>query len=93
MQITITKGERSDRIDIQRCASDRVSTTFPHKGPVPHDAVHFYVEDELRISDGFWGMVAGGRHPEEIQEIAKAAGHASAKRASVPDVSIVPVFA
>lgn len=92
MQITITKGERSDRIDIDRSASDCVSTTFPHKGPVPHDAVHYFVERELGIGQGFWGMVAGGRHPEEIAGIAKAAGHASAKRASVPDAAIVPIL-
>jgi hypothetical protein len=92
MQITITKGERSDRIDIVRSADDRVSTTFPHKGPVPHDAVHFFVEEELCLGQGFWGMVADGRHPQEIAGIAKAAGHASASRAAIPDVSIVPIL-
>ena len=92
MQITITKGEQSDRIDIVRSTTDRVSTTFPHKGPVPHDAVHFYVEKGLGICEAFWGMVADGRHPEEIAGIAKSAGHASAKRARVPDPSIVPIL-
>ena len=92
MQITITKGEQSDRIDIVRSADDRVSATFPHKGAVPHDAVHFYVEKELGIREGFWGMVAAGRHPEEIGAIAKAAGHASAKRAGIPDPSIIPIL-
>jgi hypothetical protein len=44
------------------------------------------------MTNGFWGMVAAGRHPEEIAAIAKAAGHASAKRASMPDRSIVPAL-
>ena len=35
-----------------------------HGGPVsvalPHDIVHFAVEDELGIADGIWGAIAGG---------------------------------
>ena len=92
MRITITKGERSDRIHVLREVGTEASTSFPHKGPVPHDAVHFFEERGLGIAGGFWGMVAAGRHPEEIADIAKAAGHASAKRAGVPDPSIVPII-
>jgi len=92
MRITITKGERSDRIDVTRPNGGEVSTSFPHKGPIPHDAVHFFVEAGLGITDGFWGMVAAGRHPEEIAGIASEAGHASAKRACVPDPAIIPII-
>jgi hypothetical protein len=89
MRITITKGEREDRIEAVRTDGSSVRTSFPHKGPMPHDAVHFYVESTLGIANAFWGMVAGGRHPEEIAGIAKAAGHASASRAAVPEESII----
>ena len=89
MRITIIKGEREDRIEAVRQDGSSVRTSFPHKGPIPHDAVHFYVESALQIADAFWGMVAAGRHPEEVAEIAKAGGHASAKRASEADGSIV----
>ena len=89
MRITITKGEREDEIEAVRADGSSVRTSFPHKGPIPHDAVHFYVESSLSIRDGFWGMIAAGRHPEEVQEIAKAGGHASAKRGTVPQTSIV----
>ena len=89
MRITITKGERQDEIEAVRADGSSVRTSFPHKGPVPHDAVHFYVESSLAIGDAFWGMVAAGRHPDEVQEIARAGGHASAKRAAVPQSSIV----
>jgi hypothetical protein len=89
MQITITKGECADRIEAVRADGSSVHTSFPHKGPVPHDAVHFYVESTLAIPDAFWGMVARGEHPEAIAALAKAAGHASAARAMVPDESIV----
>jgi hypothetical protein len=84
VRITITKGQSEDRLDIDRDDGSRVSTIFPHKGPIPHDFVHLAVESELGFDRGFWGMVAAGHHPEAIQEMAKAAGHASAKRAEVP---------
>jgi hypothetical protein len=91
MRITIIKGEREDRIDAIRADGSEVRTTFPHKGPLPHDLVHLVVESQLGIDDGFWGMVANGRHPEEIAAIAKAEGHASATRATVPGKSIVAI--
>jgi hypothetical protein len=92
MRITITKGERDDRIEVRRPDGSTVSTRFPRKGPVPHDATHYVVESALGIADGFWGLVADGHHPEEVAELAKAAGHASAKRASAPEPSIVAIL-
>lgn len=92
MRIAITKGQAEDRIAIQRGDGTHAQTTFPKKGPVPHDAVHWFVERELRLRSAFWGMVAAGRHPEAIAEIAKAAGHASASRADVPDAGIVELL-
>ena len=32
----------------------------PVTGRLPHDLVHFSVEDELGIADGIWGAIAGG---------------------------------
>jgi hypothetical protein len=32
----------------------------PVSGKMPHDLVHFAVEDELGIADGIWGAIAGG---------------------------------
>src|SRR3990170_6706374 len=92
MEIVITKGEREDSIEARRADGTSVVTSFPKKGPVPHDAVHFFVETELGLGDAFWGTVASGRHPEEVQEIAKAGGHASAVRGSTPKPSIVPLI-
>ena len=89
MRITITKGEREDRLDIERPDGSRAATQFPHKGPIPHDFVHYAVESELGFDRGFWGLVESGHHPEEVQDIAKAAGHASAKRAQVPSADFV----
>jgi len=89
MRITITKGEKEDRLDMERADGSRASTSFPHKGPIPHDFVHFAVESELGLERGFWGLVESGHHPAEVQDIAKAAGHASAKRAQVPSPDFV----
>ena len=89
MRITITKGEKVDRLDMERADGSRASTSFPHKGPIPHDFVHYAVESELGFRRGFWGLVESGHHPQEVQEIAKAAGHASAKRAQVPSDDFV----
>jgi len=92
MQIAITKGRELDRIVITRTDGSLAETTFPKKGPIPHDAVHWLVEREFGLARAFWGMVADGHHPEEIAALAKAAGHASAKRAEVPDGSIVELL-
>lgn len=92
MEITITKGQSEDRIAICHADGRRVETTFPKKGFIPHDAVHVFVERELGLKTAFWGMVATGRHPEEIAGIAKEAGHASASRNTVPAASIVELL-
>ena len=92
MQITFTKGQREDWIAIVRDDGSRAETRFPHKGPVPHDAVHLFVEAGLGLTQGFWGMVGSGIHPEELLEIAKAAGHASASRAREPGAHIAELL-
>ena len=92
MQIEFTKGQREDWIALVRSDGSRAETSFPHKGPVPHDAVHLFVEAGFALDQGFWGLIAGGLHPEGLADMAKAAGHASAKRASVPDASIVALL-
>lgn len=92
MHVTIVKGMADDQIDILRPDGSEAQTRFPKKGPVPHDAVHYIVEEALGLSQGFWGLIAGGLHPDDVQDMAKAAGHASAKRAGVPDGSIIELL-
>ena len=92
LTITLTKGQRDDAIAIVRTDGSTAQTRFPHKGPVPHDAVHFFVERGLDLPRAFWGLVAEGRHPEEIGALAKAQGHASAARAQVPGGQIVQLL-
>ena len=89
MQIRITKGDRADWIEARRDDGSVERENVPQKGPVPHDLVHFAVEIELELDRGFWGLIATGHSPQQIVEMAKAAGHASAKRARVPDPHFV----
>ncbi len=92
MIVTIIKQRDDDRIVIERPAKPPIETRFPKKGPVPHDAVHMIVERALGLRQGFWGMIADGVDPDEVQDIAKAAGHASAKRAQPPEPGIVELL-
>ena len=92
MRIEITKGTSEDRIVVTRADGQAVQTRFPKKGPVPHDAVHYFVEKGFGLQEAFWGLVAGGHHPEDIAGMAKAAGHASASRAGMPEAEIVELL-
>ena len=89
MRIVVTKGERADWIEARRQDGSIARENVPHKGPVAHDLVHYVVETEFAFDHGFWGLVAKGNEPEAITAMAKAAGHASAKRAQVPDPHFV----
>lgn len=84
MQITFTRTPRECRMALLRADGSRAHCMVPHKGPFPHDAMHYVVEREMNLSRGFWGLVAQGYHPDELAGLAKAGGHASAKRAGVP---------
>lgn len=92
IDVHITKGAKGDVVEIRRASGKATRFEFPKKGPIPHDAVHLFVEQVLGLKRGFWGMVSEGRDPSEIQEIAKAAGHASSTRARVPDADIVELL-
>ena len=91
MQITITKGAAADHIAAERADGSRVAFGFTRKGPYPHDAYHYFVERELGMQTGFWGLVASGMEPEAVQAMAAAGGHASASRATEPDPAIIPL--
>lgn len=92
MDVTITKGERVDTVLVQHDDGHQVESRFPTKGPLPHDAIHYIVETEFGLTDAFWGKVAAGHKPEEIQAMAKAAGHASATRALPPEPHIIELL-
>lgn len=92
MLITITKGTSTDTVAITRADASCARFAFPKKGPYPHDAYHFFVERELGMAAGFWGLIAGGMAPDDVQALAAAGGHASAARAGLPDAGIVELL-
>ncbi|MFM6932721.1 MAG: hypothetical protein ACKOUT_10815 [Novosphingobium sp.] len=92
MRVTITDSGGANRIAFERSDGSRGGFTLPHKGPFPHDAVHLALEHGLGMAHGFWGLIARGMEPDEVQAMAKAGGHASAKRAGVPDEAIVELL-
>jgi hypothetical protein len=92
MRIEITKGRAEDRVAALRTDGTRADFGFPKKGPFPHDAVHFFVERDLGLKRGFWGLVADGLDPAMVQALAATGGHASAKRAGAPDPAIVELL-
>lgn len=92
MRITITKGNRDDIVTVTRADGTTALERVPHKGPLPHDAVHYFVERTFDLKDGFWGLLDKGYEPSQLVELAKAGGHASAKRAQCPDDTIVQLL-
>ena len=92
MDVVFTKGWSKDRLEFERPDGSRCGFSVPHKGPLPHDAVHVFVERRLGLTRGFWGLVSAGSDPEQVSAMAAAGGHASAKRAGVPDDGIVQLL-
>ncbi len=92
LEVTIVKGSAQDTLEVRRGGGAAVAFNFPKKGPIPHDFVHLAVEEALGFKGGFWGMLAEGVAPDDIQEVAKAGGHASASRAQIPTPEIVELI-
>lgn len=92
MQIRVKRGATSDALEARPGGIEPVRFVTPHKGPVPHDAVHLFVERAFGLQRGFWGLVAEGLAPDDLQARASAGGHPSASRAGAPDPGIVELL-
>jgi hypothetical protein len=65
MEVTFTKA--AGRRYVMTVVRERWPQLAPRQGPgyhdhVPHDAVHFLVEAEARLSSGVFGQIAAGRN-------------------------------
>jgi hypothetical protein len=59
MKLTFTKGSgKFDRLDIVAADGPRSTIDCPKQGIIPHDMVHFAVEDVT--TPGFLGLIAAG---------------------------------
>ena len=56
------------RAVLSRPAAEAVQFALYDYGPVlPHDLVHYVVEDELGLEFGFWGLLAAGAKLQAVQ--------------------------
>lgn len=92
MRIEIIRTNCGQAIEIARDDGSRGRFSIPAKGPLPHDAVHYCVESTLGMRNAFWGSIAAGADPSEIEQRAKQGGHASSKRAEPPDAALIELL-
>ena len=67
MKIELKKIDFSNHeVIIIRSDNTTEKTILDTKTYLLHDICHFYVEQELKTSDGFWGMLAQGYRLEQL---------------------------
>jgi hypothetical protein len=73
MQLTAVRGtEDRDRVYVTRDDDSEVFWTWPSYGrELPHDLVHWVVESEAGLGEGFWGLVASGVDPNRVNKSAE----------------------
>lgn len=69
MEITVVKVESGPhRAVVARPGAAAVQFAVYDYGPIlPHDLVHYVVEDELGLEFGFWGLLAAGAKLQSVQ--------------------------
>ena len=83
MNVTFTKtGERRYRVSVE---GKGVVSSFMEPAPgydarLPHDMAHFVVENELGITGGVFGQLAGGGHARTFHPTDEQASRKVAKR-------------
>lgn len=74
VRVVRTPGQH-DRVYVRLDDGQERSWSFPSYGPMlPHDLVHLLVEVSFGLEDGFWGRVAAGLDPAQINAEAKRVG-------------------
>lgn len=74
LRLVRTPGQH-DRAYVRLDDGQERSWTFPSYGPMlPHDLVHLLVEVGFGVEDGFWGRVAAGLDPAQINAEASRVG-------------------
>lgn len=81
-----------DGIEVIFDDNERREYKVPQKMGIPHDAIHWIVERQLGLANGFWAHAARKFAFEEIGALVKEGGHASSSRAQVPSPDIVELI-
>lgn len=73
MKIRLTRlSNDRHRLAIERADGSREERELETRSVLLHDLVHYAVETEAGIADGFWGALASGIDYDELLEQAKA---------------------
>lgn len=56
----LDKNARLDRLRYVRADGSETSCHMPRQGTLPHDLIHYVIESQLDLRDGFTGIVAQG---------------------------------
>jgi hypothetical protein len=86
MRLVATKlpaTSKRDELTFVRHDGSRSTIDMPRQGILPHDLVHFVVEDGLALDGGFLSLIAAGAEARYTMEVA----HDAARRA-VADAAI-----
>jgi hypothetical protein len=69
VEITIVKAESGPhRAVVARPGGEAVQFGLYDYGPMlPHDLLHYVVEDEVGLEYGFWGLVSAGAKLQSVQ--------------------------
>lgn len=73
MKLIAEKLSKTDKCDRLRYAREDGSSTecsMPRQGILPHDLIHYVVESELQLRDGFTGLIAQGAEATYATQLA-----------------------
>lgn len=68
-------NERLDRLEYVRDDSTRSTIDMPRQGILPHDLIHYVVEQGFAMRDGFLSLVAAGGDARYVMEMAHDASN------------------
>ncbi len=63
------KADKMDRLRYVRAAHGTTETSMPRQGILPHDLVHYVVEQGLGLANGFTGLIARGGGAGFVMEL------------------------
>jgi len=72
MRLIATKcppGEKADRLRYIRNDGSFCESAMPRQGALPHDLIHYVVESNLGLTNGFLGLVARGADAAFVMEL------------------------
>src|SRR5262249_23216517 len=69
MIVRLTKTETGCQTRCNRADGSDISWDGVMSGSIPHDLVHWIVEDYFRLKDSFYGHIATGHDPYSVNEL------------------------